>query len=304
MDIYGVIGWPIKHSLSPAMHNAAFKKLGIDAEYRLFEVRPEELEDFLLHRRNVVGFNITIPHKVRAKEILEKNFPPEKKKSKFEERHYIEISGAVNTVKRIDDIVTYCNTDVRGFLDSLQRDLKFDLYDLKGNKKDKFVLLIGCGGAGRAVIAGLSWDLVDTSIKKIYIYDKNKESINSIKKHFSKLDRTWGDNLPNITEFIDKSEIPKVIKKCQLLVNASPVGMEEGNNTAIIDRKSLRKGLYVYDLVYNRETQLIKDAKLCGCNVVGGKGMLKYQGARSFEFWTGVSRGRVLKVMGEALERD
>ena len=70
MDIYGVIGWPIKHSLSPEMHNAAFKKLGIEAEYKLFEVRPEELKDFILNRKDVAGFNITVPHKVRAMEKI------------------------------------------------------------------------------------------------------------------------------------------------------------------------------------------------------------------------------------------
>ena len=71
MDTYGIIGWPVKHSLSPAMHNAAFKALGIDAEYRKFEVKPTELEDFLLNRKDVLGFNVTVPYKVRAKQILD-----------------------------------------------------------------------------------------------------------------------------------------------------------------------------------------------------------------------------------------
>ena len=79
MDIYGVIGWPIKHSLSPAMHNAAFKEFGIDAEYRKFEVKPAELKDFILNQKDVVGFNITIPHKIKAIEILENKFPLQKK---------------------------------------------------------------------------------------------------------------------------------------------------------------------------------------------------------------------------------
>src|SRR4030043_271430 len=112
--LYGVIGWPIKHSLSSAMHNAAFKALGINAEYKLFEVPPEKLEDFILKRKDVTGFNITVPHKIRAKDIN--------------------------------------------------------------------VLVIGCGGAGRAIIAALSWK--DIGINNIYVYEINKAQVDSIKEHF------------------------------------------------------------------------------------------------------------------------
>jgi shikimate dehydrogenase len=145
MDIYGVIGWPIKHSLSPAMHNAAFKKLGIKAEYRLFEVKPEDLEDFIFNRKDVIGFNITVPHKIKAREILEKN--PEAP-IKHAQSNVI-LTGAVNTAKRTASVLEYCNTDVLGFQTALKEDLRFDV-------KNKIVLLIGCGGAGRAVIAALN----------------------------------------------------------------------------------------------------------------------------------------------------
>lgn len=288
MDTYGVIGCPIKHSLSPAMHNVAFKKLGIDAEYKAFEVRPEELEDFLLNKKEVIGFNITIPHKVRAKEILEKSFPL---KTNIVS---VRLSGAVNTVKRTGNRLEYSNTDVLGFLRSLTADLKFEL---KIGKESKSIFLIGCGGAGRAVIAALT---EFTSDFKIYLYDKSEKAIDSTKEYFSTLSPAWKETLGRKIEFISEKEIPDKIKNCQLLVNASPVGMKEGD-ISIIDKKLLHKKLSVYDLVYNRETELVKDAKSLRLLAANGLGMLLYQGASSFEFWT--EKKAPIDVMRKALDR-
>jgi len=274
MDIYGVIGCPVKHSLSPAMHNAAFKACGIKAEYKTFEVRPEELEDFLLNKKEVVGFNITIPHKIRAKEILERKFPLNNSIIN------VKLSGAVNTVKRLGNKIEYCNTDVLGFLRSLVVDLKFDL---KFGRENKNVLLIGCGGAGRAVIAGLS---EFTSDFKIHAYDKSEKAVDSIREYFSKLSPALRKNLESKIEFIGDKDIPDKIKECQLLVNASPIGMREGDNS-LIDKSLLHNQLSIYDLVYNRETELVKDARALHLPAAGGLGMLLYQGASSFEFWTG-----------------
>lgn len=272
MNIYGVIGWPIKHSLSPAMHNAAFKELGIEAEYKLFEVRPEELEDFILNRKDVTGFNITVPHKVRAKEILEKNFSSEQSK---EVLYYVQISGAINTVRREGDKIFYINTDIFGFRLSLKEDLNFD-------PKDKDIIVIGCGGAGRAVVAALIWES-GMHPNKIYIYENNDESLKNAKEHFSKFTIT-----KEKLKFISNKEIVNVVNKCHLLINATPVGMKKGDLSPI-DKKLLHKGLFVYDVVYNRETQLVKDTKLSlgQERATGGLNMLLYQGARSFEFWTG-----------------
>ncbi len=271
MNIYGVIGWPIKHSLSPAMHNAAFKELGIDAEYKLFEVRPEELEDFILKRKDVAGFNITVPHKVKAKEILVKNFPFD---SPDIRRQYVDLCGAVNTVKREKNKLLYINTDVSGFLTSLKEDLKFDY-------ADKNALVIGCGGAGRAIIAGLGYG--DVMSRKIYVYDNSNKAVEAARSFFT----SFMQGAEKI-EFISEERISEVIKNCQLLVNASPIGMKEGDLPPI-DKKLLHKDLYVYDVVYNIETQLVKDARfLLGKeHAVGGLGMLLYQGAHAFEFWTG-----------------
>jgi len=284
MDIYGVIGWPIEHSLSPAMHNAAFEELGIDAEYRKFPVKPDQLEYFLLNRKDVVGFNITVPHKIKAKEILYNDEAPS---GVQDDLHYVELCGAVNTVKRDGDELRYANTDVAGFLTSLEEDLRF-------SHTNKAVLLIGCGGAGRAVIAALGYG--NASSRKIYIHDNNISVMKFTENFFSQF-----SYLKDKLEFIPDRKIPGVIKDCQLLVNASGIGMREGDDTPVIDKALLHKGLSVFELVYNRETRLIKDAKSLGLPVTAGLGMLLYQGSHAFQFWTG--KQAPVEVMREALLR-
>ncbi len=291
MNTYGVVGWPIKHSLSPAMHNAAFKELGIDAKYELFEVRPEELENFILNRKDIVGFNITVPYKIRAREIISHNFSDGNENAELiaKDLYYVKLTGAINTVKRNGDSLEYRNTDAPGFLKALREDLKFDT-------KNKSVLLVGCGGAGRAIIAALSWKNMNT--EKIYVYELNEGQVNAARNHFLTLSKKWQDGLREKIEFISIEQLKEKIKECQLLVNASPIGMKEGDSP-IIDKKLLHKELSVYDVIYNRKTELIKDAKSFGLCCSGGLGMLLYQGAHAFEFWT--EKKAPVEVMRKAL---
>lgn len=293
---YGIIGDPVEHSLSPVMHNAAFKALDIKAEYIKIPIAPDQLEGFLLgkisvkdidgnriHAREVKGFNVTIPYKVNAEEILDKKLSPSHTGQVL---YDVQLSGAINTVKREGDTLEYWNTDVSGFRRSLTEDLKF-------YTKDKNVLIIGCGGAGRAVVAGLIWK--DTSIHKIYIYENNEKAIDSAKEHFSEF-----SFLKEKIKFIPEKEVKDIIKKCQLLVNASPLGMKEGDPSPI-DKRLLRKDLYVYDVVYNRKTQLVKDA---GAKAMTGSGMLAWQGALAFDHWVDECKNPadVIDVMRKALD--
>lgn len=292
-QIYGLIGYPVKHSLSAAMHNAAFRELGINAEYRLFEVKPEKLKDFLqenirvpdtkgeyFNSWDIVGFNITIPHKVRALELglLIENVTTRQDLK-------VLVAGAINTVKRDSGRWQYTNTDIVGFMRSLHEDLKF-------NSEGKNIFLFGCGGTGRAVIAGLTQE--GAGIKKIYVYDTSQAAADSASRHFSKF-----KDVINKLEFVSREEIPQKIKDSQLLINASPIGMKEAD-ASIIDKNWLHPGLSVYDVVYNRETQLIKDATSRGLNAVGGQGMLLYQGVAAFEFWFPGQKEQV-EVMRKAL---
>jgi shikimate dehydrogenase len=304
--LYGLIGYPVKHSFSPAMHNAAFKAARIPAEYHLFEVRPEELQDFLLNpdkevkdtegktfsAGDIAGFNITIPHKVKAKEILVPADLEEFRKKQESGEQSINIyawhrmvSGAINTVKRDENGLTCYNTDVAGFMKSLDENLRF-------SSRNEVVLLFGCGGAGRAAVAGLSFQQVRA--RKIYIYDNNQASLDSAKEQFAKF-----TDVNSIVEFITQDEIKDKIKDCHLLINASPVGMKEPD-PSIVDKELLHGNLAVYDVVYNRETQLIKDAKEKGLSAINGRNMLAYQGALAWGLW--MNKTEPVDIMLKALE--
>lgn len=302
--IYGLIGHPVKHSLSKKMQEEAFRALGINAEYRLIPVQPEQLQGFLIKNLAVAdiegkeirlsdlsGFNVTIPHKVKAKEILEASFPAAGADISALDYYYLKCTGAVNTVKKETDTFRYWNTDAGGFFRSLFEDLKFK------ETKGKSVLLLGCGGAGRAVIAALSWK--DLGIDKIYIYENNDEAASLAKKHFFNFSE--GGFQKEKLVFIDKNNLTDTITKIRLLVNATPVGMKDDSGSAI-DKGllSLNKNLSVYDLVYNRKTQLIKDAEELGLSVSGGLGMLLFQGVYAFKYWTGMWPD--VDIMRRALE--
>lgn len=288
--IYGLVGYPVKHSLSKKMQNAAFAALNIPAEYRLFELEPYKLEGFLLdnikvpdiqgeefNSQDIIGFNVTIPHKVKAREILEKKFPLSFGKLALEDQYYVKLSGAINTVNRENN--QYYNTDAWGFLRALKSQEKKD-WGLGFSPADKPALVIGSGGAGRAVIAALSWKKM---MKKIYINDIDENALRSAKEHFFRMPQRE-DLKKRLDFFSSRDRIPEVVGECELVVNASPVGMKEGDDP-VIDKQWLRKDLYVYDVVYNRETQLVRDAWEVGCRAERGKGMLLYQGFAAFCFW-------------------
>ncbi len=280
-EIFGLIGYPVKHSFSAAMHNAAFSHLGMDAEYRLFEVRPEDLEEFLLKRTDIECFNITIPHKVRAREILKKNF----QNQDTDIAEYSDLVGAVNTVKRMPEGANWCNSDAPGFVRSFKEELGI-------NGKGINVLVIGCGGAGRAVIAGLSRD--ENFAKNIYVYDRNPATQRSLVEYYR-----YFPQVRDKLRIINRENIEILLEDCSLLVNASPLGMNPGDES-IIDKDLLHESLAVYDVVYNRETRLVREAREKGLKAAGGLGMLLYQGVIAFEFWTG--KTAPVDIMRTALE--
>ncbi len=295
--IYGIVGYPVKHSLSPLMQAAAFRALNIKAEYRLFEKPPEQLDGFLLKEifeQNVSGLNITIPHKVKALQILESNpqilnqdFPYVERDNLINtEVLYAKMAGAVNTIQVFSNgKIAYLNTDLLGFQRSLEKDLRF-------TSSGKNALVLGCGGAGRAVIVGLFLDGIET----IYITDVNNDVLSNAKDHFLKF-----PDLNKKLVFISNEKIPEIIGGCHLLVNASPIGMREETG-CLIDSKLLRKDLFVYDVVYNRQTKLVSDALKNGCNAVGGLGMLLYQGVLSLEYWLDQKlRPEVVEIMRSVL---
>lgn len=273
--LYGLIGYPVRHSLSAVMHNTAFRRLRINAEYKLFEVRPDNLGFFLRSARekNIFGLNVTVPYKEKVIPFLNK--------VSSEAR----LIGAVNTIKCQQKNLLGFNTDAEGFLKHLREDLRFD-------HKAKSVAVIGAGGAARAVIVSLC----RFAPQRVNIFDidglKLDVLIAHLKKNFRKI------------EFNPAASINELsIKKVDLLVNATPVGMKV-SEPSLVDKKFLKKGLLVYDLIYNpKETNLLRIARQRGCRTANGLGMLLYQGMLSFEIWTGrkAPEGLMRKALEDAL---
>ncbi len=272
VKIYGVLGYPVKHSFSPAMHNAAFKALNINAEYKLFEIKPQELNLFLgsLKEKNIAGLNVTIPYKEKVITYLDTISEDAK------------LIGAVNTVKVTKRGLAGFNTDGKGFLTHLSSVLGF-------NPRGKTIAIIGAGGSSRAISVYLS----KTRPKRLGIYDLDKAKLLALLKSLR-------DNFKDI-EIKEADSIGELdIKNCDLLVNATPIGMKL-SDPCLVNATSIHKNLLVYDLIYNpKETKLLKLARENGARVSNGLGMLLYQGMVSFEIWTG--RKAPQEVMQKALD--
>ena len=288
---YGLLGKNINYSLSPAMHNAAFRHFGIPAEYKLFDVRENELDGFVRDRvltGEISGFNVTVPYKMKMREVLEKIPIPEENFA-----NWVRITGALNTVKVEKENITAYNTDIGGFYKSLVEDAKYD------PQQGGAIFVIGAGGAGRALSLYLAHL---TGLKtSVNVYDTEKERLDSLEDAFK---RGWcQEDSPPDKLYLVKStaDIPKRLQNCRLVINATPLGTKEGDPLPV-NFDYLKKGQVVYDLVYARETELLKLAKEKGLVAVNGLGMLVNQAALSFEIWTGMSSGETRPVMRSALE--
>jgi shikimate dehydrogenase len=271
--IYGVLGYPAKHSLSPAMHNAAFQALKINAEYRIFEKKPEELESFIrsLPEENIYGLNVTVPYKEKVIPLLDGV------------SQEAELIGAVNTIKVSQRKREGFNTDGEGFLNHLSVDLGF-------NPKDKNIAIIGAGGAAKAISVYLS----RKKPKSIALYDIDRQRLSALvrqlKENFNHIEFMQADSLAGLE-----------IRDRDLLVNATPIGMKD-SDPCLIEEEMLHERLLVYDLVYNPpQTKLLALAEKVGARTANGLGMLLYQGARSFELWTGEKAP--LEIMREELSK-
>ena len=266
LKIFALIGYPVGHTLSPYMHNAAFSKLKIKALYIPLSVEPKRLRQTIkiLKDANIGGFNVTIPFKSICMRYLDR---VDKLASMI---------GAVNTVVVKGKRLIGYNTDVAGFLKSLREDLKF-------TPKNKSALLIGAGGAARAV----AFALAKEGAKEIFITDIVKTKAVSLAK--------------NIRKYFPKCKIKSTTNyDIDLLVNATPLGMKKSDSLPV-NPKLLHNRLSIYDVVYNPSpTKLVKTAKKRKIKAVNGLGMLLYQGAEAFQLWTG--RRAPIAVMRRALE--
>jgi shikimate dehydrogenase len=255
-----LVGYPVEHSVSPAMHNACFKALGLDYEYRLAPVEPGELATFMngaMKHGCVRGCNVTIPHKV---EVM---------------RHLDEVQGAagaigaVNTVLNNEGVLKGYNTDCLGGVKALE--------DKYGDLKDAEVVILGAGGAARALVYGLRQKV--QSITVLNRDPKKAETLVNRFKEYSNASMRHGS----------LGELGDHLASADILVNTTPVGMNPHTDQTPVPMELLHRDLLVYDLVYNpAETRLLKEAENVGARTLSGVKMLVYQGAESFKLWTGL----------------
>lgn len=280
--ITGVFGYPVKHSASPAMHNAAFKACGLDHVYVAFEVKPEHLGDALngLQALGIRGVNLTIPHKENALRHMDELSPE------------ATATGAVNTVVIESGKLKGYDTDIEGFLKSLSEEADF-------SPEGKKAVILGAGGAARAVLFALSKSKISEIIVANRTGERAEKLAIEMKKKFPAIKISA---IP-----LDSDKLSEEISSCSLLVNATPLGMEEklcdvsSCKIPISNTECLHKGLTVYDLIYTPPTTtLLKESEKRGAKTINGISMLVYQGAASFKLWTG--REAPVDVMKHAVE--
>jgi len=250
--IYGIVGHPVIHSLSPAIHNAAFKAEGIDAEYRVFDIDPSNPDDlanfcFETDLNNIGGFSVTMPYKQEIMQYMDYYDPLAK------------IIGSANTVSNEDSQLVGYNTDSTGAIQALQ-----EKADLAGKK----VLIMGAGGAARAIAYGLKEFGGD-----VYIFNRTLEKAKKLAQDFN-------------LDVIDYLDIAK--ENFQIIINTTPTGSSPNSEESLLSASQIPKGCIVMDLVTNPiKTKLLKEAEEAGAEIISGERMLLFQAAGQFEIWFG-----------------
>ena len=274
----GVIGDPITHSLSPAMHNAAFNHLKLDFVFLAFRVKAAELENAVRGMRGlgIRGLNVTMPHKAAVTRYLD------------EVDSTVKFLGSANTVLNEGGKLLGFNTDGVGALQALREN--------GVNPDEKKLLLLGAGGAAKAAAFSLAQEA-----EALCILNRAPEKA---KELAGALNRMFGTKV--VSDVLSPSTIQKNLHDADILVNATSVGMHPNISQSLVATQWLKPNLCVMDIVYNPvETKLAKDAKAAGAKVISGVEMLLYQGAASFEIWTGrvapieVMRNAALNKLGK-----
>jgi shikimate dehydrogenase len=270
--IVGVFGAPITHTASPAMHNAAFEALEMNWVYLAFHVEPRNLRSALRGAREMglVGINLTVPHKILALDCVDEIDPEARK------------VGAVNTILIDKDRTRGFNTDGYGFLKAVKEDFNLSI-------KGKRVLVLGAGGAGRAIAVKCASD----GAAKVMVANRTAARIAPIAREIA------GTRSEFQSLALSADAIGKVIQEADLVVNATSVGLAEGDSLGL-GPKLFAPRQHVYDTIYRpAETELLRAAEGAGAKVANGLSMLLHQGAKSFEIWT--KRKAPLAVMRRAL---
>jgi shikimate dehydrogenase len=274
-----VFGFPIRHSASPAMHNAAFAALGLNWRYFAFEVRPHDLR-VAIEGARVLGFaglNLTVPHKLPALKLMDALDQSAKK------------WGAVNTIRfesasvkeRAKVRAVGFNTDADAIPAAVREDLKMELRGAR-------VLLMGAGGAGRTAALKLAAE----KVAELFLVNRTQARARAVASEIKKLFPSTRITLGYPASDVD------------LLINATSLGLRPGDALPLDGKQfALKQAGAVYDMIYRpAETPLLKAARKAGCRTANGLGMLLHQGAKAFEIWTG--KTAPIDVMRRALEQN
>ncbi len=270
----GIFGYPIRHSISPAMHNAAFEHIGIDAVYEAWETAPNDLAAGVaaLRGENYLGANVTVPHKQAVMEHLD------------EIDDLATRIGAVNTIVNRSGRLIGSNTDALGFINSLSGEAGVSVSGLD-------VVLVGAGGAARAA----AYALADEQAGTLTIANRTVERARSLAEELRRA------GVETTAFSIAAPEFMLACKRADLIVNSTSVGMLHGpaEGESPIPSDAISPGCVVYDMVYNPpNTPLLTDTERAGAQGVGGLPMLVYQGAAAWSRWTG--REAPVEVMFQA----
>jgi shikimate dehydrogenase len=265
--VFGIVGHPVEHSLSPAMHNAAYKMAGIDAEYRCFDIDPEDPEDlanfcYETDLNRIAGFSVTMPFKEQIIDYMD----------------HVEVLAreisSVNTVMNEKSNLAGFNTDATGAMKALQE--KTDLFGKKA-------LVLGAGGAARALVYGLR-----EFGAEVFVFNRTPDKAKELAKRF-------------VVQTIDFRKIGQ--EGFDIIVNCTPVGMFPNVNESLLTADHIKKGAVVMDVITKPlETQLLIEAKKAGAEVISGERMLLHQAADQFVIW--FNRPAPLEVMEKALYEE
>jgi len=254
LKTFAVIGDPIDHSLSPNIHSAAFRELNLDCSYIAYKISKGELKEGIesLKKIKIDGFNVTIPHKVEMMKYLDKT------------DESCSLIGAVNTVTNNEGILKGYNTDMDGFLDPFRK----KKLEVKGTK----ILLLGAGGAARAIVAGFAKE----KAKHITIANRTLQKANNLAQ--------FANTIGLDTKVITIENIGNSLEQYDIIVNATSIGLK--NEASPISFESMRPKTIVYDIVYMpMNTDFLKKGKEKGGILIYGYEMLLGQAVRAFEIW-------------------
>jgi len=270
----GLIGYPLKHSISPYFQQAALDYYRLDIRYEAWETDPAQLPDIVngLRKPQNVGANVTVPYKEAVLPLLD------------EVDDLASSIGAVNTIVKKDDRLLGFNTDAYGFIEALDKEGHFD-------PKGKRVVILGAGGAARAVC----FVLVQRKVASLAITDGISERATALAENLVRYIKgaspSSKDLEPDVTAFQWQTlSSAKTLDTCDLIVHCTTIGMKDSSQEgqSPLSLEVIPRGVLVYDVVYNPwPTPLLRLAQKARANILGGLPMLVYQGAASFELWTG-----------------